>query len=111
VVKEVIEKLVDSNGVGFPMASTILKFINPSVFPVIDVRAYRALTGRKLYYASYSYEIYVAYAKSLVRECGVAHGRCLSSVAGGAAGAGIHCAHVLNCHRVSRMPANATTRM
>lgn len=54
LVKEVIENLVISQGIGFPMASAILKFIKPTVFPIIDVRAYRALTGKKPYYATYS---------------------------------------------------------
>ncbi len=48
-VKELIEELVDSRGVGYPMASSILKFCRPDVFPIIDVRAYRALTGKKNY--------------------------------------------------------------
>lgn len=65
LVKEVIEKLVLSQGIGFPMASAILKFIKPSVFPIIDVRAYRALTGNKPSYATYSYEKYINYAEKL----------------------------------------------
>lgn len=67
LVKEVIEMLVLSQGIGFPMASAILKFINPEVFPIIDVRAYRALTGRKPYYATYSYEKYIEYAEQLTQ--------------------------------------------
>lgn len=67
LVKEVIEKLVLSQGIGFPMASAILKFINPEVFPIIDVRAYRALTGKKPYYATYSYEKYIEYAEQLTK--------------------------------------------
>lgn len=63
VVKEVIENLVTSQGIGFPMASAILKFINPTIFPIIDVRAYRALTGQKPYSATYSYEKYINYAE------------------------------------------------
>ena len=46
-VKEVIDDLVLSQGIGFPMTSAILKFIMPALFPIIDVRAYRALTGVK----------------------------------------------------------------
>ncbi|MGY0646171.1 MAG: hypothetical protein ACW7DN_16505, partial [Paraglaciecola chathamensis] len=63
--KEVLEKLVLSQGIGFPMASSILKFINPDVFPIIDVRAYRALTGTKPYYGTYSYDKYIQYAEML----------------------------------------------
>lgn len=65
LVKEVIENLVISQGIGFPMASAILKFIKPTVFPIIDVRAYRALTGKKPYYATYSYEKYIDYAEKV----------------------------------------------
>ena len=65
-VKEVIEALVDSQGVGYPMASAILKFIRPNVFPIIDVRAYRALTGEKITYSKYSFEIYKDYVLRLM---------------------------------------------
>lgn len=65
LVKNVIEKLVTSPGIGFPMASAILKFINPDVFPIIDVRAYRALTGEKPYPSTYTYERYMKYAEQL----------------------------------------------
>lgn len=65
LVKETIDMLVLSQGIGFPMASAILKFINPSVFPIIDVRAYRALTGTKPYYSTYTYDKYIEYAETL----------------------------------------------
>jgi len=65
IVKEVIEMLVNSSGIGFPMASAILKFINPEVFPIIDVRAYRAITGKKPYYSTYTYERYIEYTMRL----------------------------------------------
>jgi hypothetical protein len=61
-VKDVIDDLVLSQGIGFPMASAILKFIKPTLFPIIDVRAYRALTGVQPSYATYSYEKYMRYA-------------------------------------------------
>lgn len=64
-VKTVLDQLVLSQGIGFPMASAILKFIRPDIFPIIDVRAYRALTGKKPYYSTYSYEKYIDYAKQL----------------------------------------------
>jgi thermostable 8-oxoguanine DNA glycosylase len=68
LVKTIIDKLVNSQGVGFPMASAMLKFIKPDVFPIIDVRAYRALTGYKPYYSTYTYEKYVEYTKILTQE-------------------------------------------
>lgn len=66
LVKEVIDALVLSQGIGFPMASAILKFINPNLFPIIDVRAYRALMGIKPYYGTYSYEKYMEYSEMLM---------------------------------------------
>ncbi|MCW8331883.1 hypothetical protein MD588_24080 [Photobacterium sp. SDRW27] len=72
-VKEVIERLVLSQGIGFPLASTILKFINPDVFPIIDVRAYRALTGKKPYYSTYSYDSYIKYAQDLTEIAKTLH--------------------------------------
>ncbi|WHS60479.1 hypothetical protein [Pseudomonas sp. G2-4] len=64
-VRSALDRLVLSQGIGFPMASAILKFIRPDVFPIIDVRAYRALTGNKPYYNTYSYDKYIAYAEAL----------------------------------------------
>ena len=67
LVKEVIKELVDSDGVGYPMASAFLKFIRPDIFPIIDVRAYRALRGIKIYYSMYKYELYIKYTKDLMK--------------------------------------------
>ncbi len=55
-VRELIGQLVECAGIGMPMASTILKFLRPDVFPIIDVRAYRALYGKKLYWPRDSVE-------------------------------------------------------
>ncbi len=63
--KNIINKLVSSDGIGFPMASAILKFIRPDIFPIIDVRAYRALTGNKIYSSQYKIELYTKYAQQL----------------------------------------------
>jgi thermostable 8-oxoguanine DNA glycosylase len=63
---EVLELLVDSAGIGYPMASSNLKFIRPDVFPIIDIRAYRALEGKKLYYSMYTTKLYIDYAEKLV---------------------------------------------
>jgi thermostable 8-oxoguanine DNA glycosylase len=65
LAKEILGELVASQGVGFPMASAILKFIKPDVFPIIDVRAYRALTGTKPYYSTYTYKKYVDYSQQI----------------------------------------------
>lgn len=39
--KELLEDLLKTTGIALPMASTILRFVNPKVFQIIDDRAYR----------------------------------------------------------------------
>ena len=34
-IQDTIKELVNSDGIGFPMASSILKFIRPDLFPII----------------------------------------------------------------------------
>jgi len=63
--KAVIQALIEQPGIGMPMASAILKFLRPDIFPIIDVRAYRALVGKRLYYASYKVDLYLAYIDDL----------------------------------------------
>jgi hypothetical protein len=62
---DVLERLVQCDGVGYPMASAILKFIHPRVFPIIDVRAYRALFGKRLRTHDYTTELYLEYVDKL----------------------------------------------
>ena len=64
-VKEIITDLTNSNGIGFPMASAILKFLRPDIFPIIDIRAYRAIFGKKLYYSQYTIDVYYNYVKEI----------------------------------------------
>ena len=64
-VKNIINELTSSQGIGFPMASAILKFLRPDVFPIIDVRAYRVIFGKKLSYSQYSIEKYYNYVKEI----------------------------------------------
>jgi thermostable 8-oxoguanine DNA glycosylase len=49
------------------MASAILKFIHPAAFPIIDVRAYRALTGKRLRTHHYSTQLYLEYVDELMK--------------------------------------------
>lgn len=42
-VIEVLKYLVNQKGIRLPMASTLMHFLNPNQFPVIDTRAYRAI--------------------------------------------------------------------
>ena len=65
IAKNILNKLVSSRGIGFPMASAILKFTRPDIFPIIDVRAYRALTGKKIYYSQYTIDLYIKYVEQL----------------------------------------------
>ncbi|VAW47418.1 hypothetical protein MNBD_GAMMA02-1416 [hydrothermal vent metagenome] len=61
----ILDELVSCDGVGHPMASTFLKFIRPDAFPIIDVRAYRTLTGKRLRYNQYSTKLHIDYALEL----------------------------------------------
>lgn len=45
LVKDALEKLLKSKGIQLPMASTILHFYYPNIFPIFDQRAYRELYG------------------------------------------------------------------
>lgn len=65
LVSQTLELLTNSNGIGFPMASSILKFIRPDIFPIIDVRAYRALYGKKIYSTQYTVQKYLAYVEKV----------------------------------------------
>ena len=65
LVMKTIEMLTKSGGIGFPMASSILKFLRPDIFPIIDVRAYRALYGKKIYSSQYTIEKYIGYVKKI----------------------------------------------
>lgn len=40
--RDILQDLLASNGVRLPMASTYLRFVNPNVYQIIDVRAFRA---------------------------------------------------------------------
>lgn len=64
---ETLEELVQCQGVSYPMASTFLKFVRPDVFPIIDVRAYRALTGTKIRPYQYTTSIYLDYVDQLTQ--------------------------------------------
>lgn len=70
----VLEDLLEAHGVDLPMASTFLRFRNPSVFQIIDRHAYRALYGRayKLYTQTSvkkKIDVYFAYLDDLHNLC------------------------------------------
>ncbi len=64
-VAELINELLNSKGVGLPLASTILKFYQPRAFPIIDQRAYRQIFGEKLPIKA-GVKIYIKYVKKCV---------------------------------------------
>ncbi len=46
--EELLLRLLDCKGLQLPMASTFLRFRNPSLFQIIDQHVYRLLTGSEL---------------------------------------------------------------
>jgi len=44
-VEGFLDEILRIKGIGLPMASTILRFRNPSTYPIIDRRAYRVIFG------------------------------------------------------------------
>lgn len=72
--KIVLSALLQLNGVDLPMASTILRFINPQVFQIIDRHAYRAVYEEKypLYSATSTKRkiaVYFDYIDELIKLC------------------------------------------
>ncbi len=72
--KKEIDTLMSLDGVDLPMASTILRFINPNVFQIIDRHAYRAVYGIK--YPLYpttpierKISLYFDYVDQLIKLC------------------------------------------
>lgn len=50
--RDILGKLLRTPGIALPMASTILRFINPNAFQIIDDRAYRVLLPGEAKYPS-----------------------------------------------------------
>jgi len=44
-IKEILKKMIDTNGIRLPMASTMLSFRNPRVFQIIDIRTFHVMYG------------------------------------------------------------------
>jgi hypothetical protein len=67
--RDVILALLGERGVDLPMASTLLRFRNPSTFQIIDRHAYRALYGNDLRLRGSKLrkaELYLGYLDSLL---------------------------------------------
>ncbi len=73
--ESVIDSLLAVHGIGLPMASTLLRFRNPSAFQIIDQHAYRAVYGSKfsIYQSTPPKKqigIYFDYLDELIALCG-----------------------------------------
>lgn len=77
LTRSVLTKLLNSKGIQLPMASTILRFKNPTIYQIIDQRVYRILYGEVLnikYTKSSSnisnqINLYISYLKELREAC------------------------------------------
>jgi hypothetical protein len=66
MARPTLEKLLRSSGVALPMASTILRFLNPNAFQIIDDRAYRVLLPGKPKYPSKPAKVTDHYVKTSI---------------------------------------------
>ena len=46
ITEEILTELLQTKGIGLPMASTILRFKNPNIYQIIDQRVYRIIYGK-----------------------------------------------------------------
>ena len=65
----VVEMLLLSKGMQMPMASTVLHFYFPNVYPIIDQRAYRELYGEEYPKYTTKVEILVKMYMKYIRDC------------------------------------------
>ena len=70
----VLESLLETRGIGLPMASTILRFRNSMTFQIIDQRAFRAIYGQRYPINSATpvpqkVSVYFNYLDELVKFC------------------------------------------
>ena len=74
LIRHIFNRLLNTNGVGLPMASTILRFKNKNVFQIIDQRVYRILYGVPLKVfternITEAIEVYINYLIKLKEVC------------------------------------------
>lgn len=73
LTRNVLEILLSRKGVQLPMASTILRFKNPTIYQIIDQRVYRFIYGENLpvYFSSIAKQIdlYINYLEKLNSVC------------------------------------------
>jgi thermostable 8-oxoguanine DNA glycosylase len=72
---EILLKLLskEQKGIRLPIASTILRFKNPNIYPILDQRVYRFIYGKELKYSlsniNQQIEIYLSYIDKLESVC------------------------------------------
>ena len=72
IAKPLLRNLLKTKGIRLPVASTILRFKNPSVYQIIDQRVYRLLYGKELKIPSNidkQIELYFEYLAFLKSKC------------------------------------------
>ena len=72
LTRALLAKLLKTKGIRLAMASTILRFKNPTWFQIIDQRAYRFLMRKELKVSTIvekQIEIYLEYLDNLRRIC------------------------------------------
>lgn len=70
-VHNVVQKLLACKGIKLAVASAVLHFYYPEIFPIIDQRSYRELTGREYpaYMTKDKEEKYMRLYMSYIKEC------------------------------------------
>lgn len=72
---EILLKLLgkEQKGIRLPLASTILRFKNPNIYPILDQRVYRFIYGKELKYTlsniNQQIDIYLSYIDKLRSIC------------------------------------------
>ena len=74
LTKQILERLLEKHqkGIQLAMASTILRFKNPSIYQIIDQRVYRFIYGKPLKYPNTIDEqinLYLKYLNDLREKC------------------------------------------
>lgn len=76
--KEILFTLLKTKGIQIPMASSILRFKNPSLFQIFDQRVYRLIYGTEWKYknssksdnsVNFQIEVYIKYLEDLRFAC------------------------------------------
>ena len=73
LTEDILFSLLATKGIQLPMASTILRFKNPSIYQIIDQRVYRFITGENLpaYFSNCEKQVnlYLDYLDRLKEVC------------------------------------------